>query len=482
MENLVSVPVSIRPNIGVRNMGKNLCLINLRRMEAWVCAGSSRLIWRRLCEKASPQEIASSIAAKYNVPVEKVQADVLQFIEHLWRRNIIDVPGREHVSDEMRASLVNEKAHNKTSKMYETAIDAKVLVMCIFDLLIPCNLRCRHCYLDFSETDIMPFKDVCSYLDQLADHGCAEITFTGGEIFLRRDLLDIIAYAQEKGFLFDLLTNGNYINEEKAEQLSKHYIQTVQISLYGTTAPIHEAVTKKAGTFEKSVNAARFLIERGVPVRFGYFIQQDNFEDAFRFPEFARAMGAKFNFDTKLVPNRNGSMELLRYGVTLQQQAELYGSGLLTRETKFFCTAALSKARITARGDVFPCELINTVIMGNLRKQTLAEIWGSQFRARLREDILNYKPNRCGSCGHTSDCEPCAAMRGFNQEGHMEAPVSEACLMTTASLISRGKELEASSPFRQYANDCVQTIVSQENIPVNNSRLVQIMRSRATPT
>lgn len=479
MENIASVPVSIRPHIGTRKMRRELCLLNLKRREAWICGGSSGPIWQRLREGDTAQEIAASFSAKYKVPAEKVQADVLQFIEHLWKRQIIDLPGREHISDDERAGMVTEEAHNKTTKMYETAIAAEVLITCIFDLLIPCNLRCRHCYLDFSETDIMPFDEVCSYLDQLADHGCPEITLTGGEIFLRKDLIDILAYAESKGFLIDLLTNGNYITKEMAERLGKHYIQTVQISLYGTTAPIHEAITKKEGTYKKSTDAARYLIEQGIPVRFGYFIQQDNFEDAFRFADFARAMGAEYNFDTKLVPNRNGSKELLRYGVTLQQQAELYRSNLLSHQTKFFCTAALSKARITARGDVYPCELINTVSVGNLKRQTFAEIWGSQRRARLREEILGYKPNRCGSCTHTSECEPCAAMRGFNQEGHIEAPVSEACLLTTASILSKGKELDPASPFRQFTDDCVQNIMSGEISPVQNTPLVQIMRLRA---
>jgi MoaA/NifB/PqqE/SkfB family radical SAM enzyme len=463
-------------------MGKDLCILNLKRREAWIYSGSSLQMWRRLSEGAAPDEIAGAFSAKYNIPAEKIRRDVERFVEHLWTRGIVEIPGREHISDDERAAIVGEEPHNKSGKMYEAALNAQVMFRCTFDLLIPCNLRCRHCYLDFSEKDIMPFETVCNYLDQLADHGCPEIALTGGEIFLRRDLMDIVAYAESKGFLMDLLTNGNFINKDKADQLARHYVQAVQISIYGTTPELHEAVTMKAGTYDESITAARLLIERGIPVRLAYFIQQHNFEDAFKFAEFATAMGANYAFDTKLVPNRNGSTELLRHAVSLQQQAELYKSGLLTRETKFVCTAAVSKARITARGDVFPCELINTATMGNLRDQTLAQIWASQHRQELRQAILGYKPNRCGGCGHTSDCEPCAAMRGFNQEGHMEAPVSEACLMTTASLLSKGKHLDANSPFRQFADDCVSSILSQEAIPAARGSLVQIMRSRASGT
>lgn len=465
MESINFDPVRILPHVGVRLIGRKLCLINQKRREVWMCGGVSPRIWERLRKGLSTSDIIDEFCAKYHVPAEKIRIDVGQFLEQLWQRQIIDLPGREHISNAERAAMVTEEPHNRNGKMYEEALNASILFRVWLDLLIPCNLRCRHCYLDFSEKDIVPFPEICNYLDQLADHGCPEIVLTGGEIFLRKDILDIVAYTESKGFLFDLYTNANYINKEKADQLSKYQINNVQISIYGTNAETHEAVTRKSGTFDKSINAARMLIERGVPVRLEYHIQQDNFEDAFRFPEFATSLGASYTFDSKLVANRNGSNEPLQYSVTLQQQAQIYKAGLMKREATFVCTAAVSKARINSHGDIYPCELINTAVVGNLKKQTLAEIWASPRRTKLREQILGYKPTRCGGCNHVSDCEPCAAMRGFFiDENHMDAPVSEACMLTTASLLSRGKELSANSPFKVLANEsaCVTAVMAQE--------------------
>jgi radical SAM protein with 4Fe4S-binding SPASM domain len=475
MENIALMPVTVRPKIGVRRIGKKLSLSNLDRRESWVCTGSSPMIWEKLQAGLTPDEIAAVVSQKYGVPGNKVRADVLAFVEHLWQRQIVDVPAWSHVSNEERARLVTEVPHNENQKVVAAAVEAETLCTCIFDLLVPCNLRCRHCYLDFSHKDIMPFDEVCNYLDQLADHGCPEVIFTGGEIFLRHDILDIFRHAEKRGFMINLLTNGNFINKAKADELSKIAINNVQISMYGTNAELHEAVTKQAGTFDKSVNAARFLIERGIPVHFSYFVQQHNYEDSFKFKQFARDMGATYYFETKLVPNRNGSKEPLQYGVTLQQQAELYRSRITHREVNFICTAAASKARITAHAEVYPCELINTVSLGNLRSTTLAEIWASKLRADMRAAILGYKPKRCGSCSHTSDCEPCAAMRGFGHDGHMEAPVSEACLLTTASVLSQGRDLDQESPFRKFGDSCFDHVLSSHR---GNNELVQIMTNR----
>ncbi len=78
---------------------------------------------------------------------------------------------------------------------------------------------------------------------------------------------------------------------------------------------------------------------------------------------------------------------------------------------------------------------------------------------------MGYKPNRCHGCNHVSDCEPCAAIRGFGEPGHMEAPVSEACMLTTASLMAQGKDLGENSPFRILSNEsnqgCMATVLAQ---------------------
>jgi radical SAM protein with 4Fe4S-binding SPASM domain len=466
---------TIRPNIGTRTIGGKLILVNQKRAEAWICEGSSRQIWERLREGRPLVEIAGYFQLKYKISREKALRDIQLFVDQLWERQIVDIADREHITDAQRAAMVREEPHNQQSKLFALAVEANTLCKVWIDLLVPCNLRCRHCYLDFSKTDRIPFDKVIDIVDQLVQHGTPELILTGGEIFLRKDLLDIISYVEQKGFLFDLYTNANFIDRSMADRLGKYAIQTVQISVYGTTAAVHEAVTKKPGTFDQSVNAARMLVDRGVRVRLACHVQNDNFEDAFRFPAFAQSIGADYEFDTKLVPNRNGSMVPLGYGVTVAQQAELYKAKLIKQPTtNILCTAAVTKGRITSSGDVYPCELINTATLGNLYRSTLAEIWASKWRTDLRNQILNYKPVRCSGCGHHSDCVPCAAMRGFNLEGHMEAPVSEACLLTTADLLSRGKTIAPNSPAGVAAKGCIDHVLAQNTGQMIQQSLVQI--------
>jgi radical SAM protein with 4Fe4S-binding SPASM domain len=478
MSQVTATSIVIRPHIATRVIGGKFCLLNQNRGEAWICQGVSRQIWEKLQQKRSVPEIAQELAARYGITAEKALSDAGRFVEELWRRQIVDIPGREHVTAAERQTMVTELPHNEkeSGRMFALALNANTIFIAWLDLLIPCNLRCRHCYLDFSKTDIFPLWKVIDILDQLADHGTVELVLTGGEIFLRKDLLDIVAHAEKRGFLFSLYTNGNFIDEKMADKIANFAIHKVQISVYGTTAEVHEAITRKPGTYDKSIRAARLLIERGIRVRLQCHIQHDNYEDAFRFPEFASSLGAEWRFDTKLIPNRNGSNEPLTYGVTLAQHAELNRTGLVERlRPDTTCSAGASKARINAAGDVYPCDLISNVVVGNLYKNTLAEIWSSTWRADLRQQILGYKPHRCGGCGHKSDCVPCAALRGFNQEGHMEAPVSEACMLTTANLLSRGKEIAPNSPAGEaLKGGCIDQLLSQNAGEMLKRSLIQI--------
>jgi MoaA/NifB/PqqE/SkfB family radical SAM enzyme len=427
---------TVRPHIGVRRIGNALCLVNQKRAEVWVSEGISPVLWEKIVQGITPDEIISSVTERYRVPRPTVERDVLNFLEQLWQRQIIELTGREEITEAARAAMVTAPAHHRNGYMEAKAAQHQVICSCVLDLLVPCNLRCRHCYVDFSYKEILPFAEACDYLEQLASHGCPEVSLTGGEVSLRHDLIEIVAHAESLGFLLHVLTNGTLMTPDLAEQLSRYHLASIQLSLYGITAPVHERITQKPGSFEKTVRGARQLIERGARVKFLYFIQRDNFDDAFRVGDFARALGADYGFDTKLVANRNGSIGPLNYEITPAQLAELYRTGLRTPELAFHCSAATATARITADGNVFPCALINSQVLGSLKKQTLAEIWASERRQALRDAILNYRPERCRTCCLLEQCPPCAAMKGFDQrsETHTAGQFSAAgCRMAIAN-------------------------------------------------
>src|SRR3989440_11689941 len=77
-----------------------------------------------------------------------------------------------------------------------------------------CPLECLHCYNNLPMGDLdarrreMSKEEHFQLLDELAQMGTFWLLYTGGEIFARKDFLEIYTYAKKKGFLITLFTNG----------------------------------------------------------------------------------------------------------------------------------------------------------------------------------------------------------------------------------------------------------------------------------
>ena len=131
-----------------------------------------------------------------------------------------------------------------------------------------CNLRCKHCYTISrvrGETDMLAAKEIKNIIDDARELGTQVFYFTGGEPFLREDILDLVAYVTERSKLI-LFTNGTLITKEIAKELSKHKDRLiVQISIEGHNEGFNSMI-RNNGMFERAVNGVERLLEEGIMV------------------------------------------------------------------------------------------------------------------------------------------------------------------------------------------------------------------------
>ena len=116
-----------------------------------------------------------------------------------------------------------------------------------------CNNQCIHCYNNLSIGDQnargeeLTLGEYRRILDEIAAAGCLWLLLTGGEIFIRKDFLDIYTYARQKGFLITLFTNGTLIDHEVADQLAQLPPFSIEITIYGHSKQTYESITKIPG-------------------------------------------------------------------------------------------------------------------------------------------------------------------------------------------------------------------------------------------
>lgn len=83
-----------------------------------------------------------------------------------------------------------------------------------------CNLKCRHCYMEAPSGRYgeLSWEDTIRVIEQLEEANIHEVSLTGGEPFLRKDLPDIIAVLAKKRIcVSEIFTNGLYISKEILE-------------------------------------------------------------------------------------------------------------------------------------------------------------------------------------------------------------------------------------------------------------------------
>src|SRR5580704_13502365 len=270
------------------------------------------------------------------------------------------------------------------------------------DLTYRCNERCVHCYLDHEDHGEMTTGEIKNTLDQLAEAGALFLTFSGGEIFLRKDLFELIAYARASNFDVSLKTNALLIDSAKARQLRELGVRKIQISIYSADAAIHDAITKVPGSLERSLRAIRFLQAEGLQVKLACPLMKQNLAGFREVQGLADDLGVPYMLDMTITPKMDGDESVLALrGSSTELLQVLQDKKLNTRacapaekanepllaiasatssgiESSAYddipCSAGHNSCYISPYGDVSPCVQMPKPA-GNLRKQRFDEIW-----------------------------------------------------------------------------------------------------------
>src|SRR5262245_64118601 len=112
-------------------------------------------------------------------------------------------------------------------RLVRVASRAHIPLAVLFEVTHRCNLGCSHCYLTEGPMgrpkptrDELTFDEIRRVFDQLADAGTLFLTLSGGEVFMRRDFLEIVAHARACGFSVTVFTTGTLLTPETAAQLA----------------------------------------------------------------------------------------------------------------------------------------------------------------------------------------------------------------------------------------------------------------------
>lgn len=148
----------------------------------------------------------------------------------------------------------------------------------VYEATMRCNLHCEFCYVG----DLLNLEG--EWRQELTLEGLSkafpeqkdfQISLTGGEIFMRKDIMSVLDLFREKGYAAGYLTtNGTIITEERADALAelaaKGFLKHISVSVDGPKE-LHDAARGLTGTFERTTEGLRRLQDaarrKGAPLR-----------------------------------------------------------------------------------------------------------------------------------------------------------------------------------------------------------------------
>ena len=288
-----------------------------------------------------------------------------------------------------------------------------------------CNNDCSHCYnardRKFPELDNQSWENI---IDRLWDLGIPHVVFTGGEPTLYHGLPDLIAYAEKKGLITGINTNGRKLADQAyLTQLVDAGLDHVQITFESHDPEIHNRMVSCNRAWEETVQGLKNVLKTRLYAMTNTTLLTHNSPSIKETLEFLADLkvptvglnaliyaGKGENVGSGLKESDLPKLLEIAREITQSHQQRLiwytptqychFNPLLLDLGIKG-CTAALYNMCIEPNGDVIPCQSFYHTL-GNLLKDSWQEIWEHPLAIQLRErsDI----PDGCQHCEFLVEC------------------------------------------------------------------------------
>lgn len=306
------------------------------------------------------------------------------------------------------------------------------------NLTLQCNLHCAMCTTCYDVPKELTRDELFDIIDQVALWGVKILNPLGGEPFIRPDIVEILEYACLKDFYITLTTNGTLITDAHARGIARIAYNRLHFNFsIDGFREVHDRI-RGEGMFQRTLEGIarirRADAAAGNPIRkiqINMVVNNLNLDTVPSFLEYCRSLdvqgvqllnlfktaGPQVPREIKhlWIPRERWSVldrvvdEVLEYrrGTDPQQFAvvnspheleimkQYYRGQLPPREAK--CYAGWKELYINADGHAIMCDgkldFLNGEF-GNVRQQTLQEIWQSA-ELRARRDVVKACSSPC---------------------------------------------------------------------------------------
>lgn len=428
------------------------------------CYNESGADWLREIsrEPREVNDIVMSLSKLYENPdINVIRRDFMEFVDSLVASKFIVIGNNVEELDkndmDFTYSIENPKTliddytqktkedvdDNTQEVLFNAIKDTTTILNLQFELSSRCNERCIHCYIPNEKKnhgEDMPPQKVKELIDEYAEMGGIHITFSGGEAFLHKDLLELVRYSREKDMKVSILSNLIAVTDKQVEKLQELNISLIQVSLYSMDPEKHDYITKVKGSFERTKRVIEKLVAADIPVQISCPVMKANLDGYEKVLEYAKAlkikaecdfiMMARSDLDKSNLSNRLSLEETERILRTIIENDDNYKENTLQQipisdRINFdlesylkepICGVGYDSCCVAANGDIYPCSGWGGYVLGNVYTQSLRDIWVNSPKAKQLIKITRASFPQCVSCEARDYCSACL-VRNYNESG-----------------------------------------------------------------
>lgn len=288
-----------------------------------------------------------------------------------------------------------------------------------------CNNDCAHCYnarsRNYPELSTTEWKSV---IDNLWDIRIPHVVFTGGEPTLRDDLPELVAYADQKGMLTGINTNGTRLGDQAfLDSLVKAGLDHVQITFESHDAQVHDQMVRRPGAWDKTLAGLRNVLKSNLYMMTNTTLLNNNASQLKETLEFLAHEGVPTVGLNALIYSGKGKTvdtglreselpDLLSLAIEMTQKNHQRLIWYTPTQYCHFdplmldlgvkgCTAAYYNMCVEPDGNVIPCQSYYQAV-GNILSDSWSEIWNHPLclSLRNRQNI----PEGCKYCDFLQEC------------------------------------------------------------------------------
>lgn len=293
-----------------------------------------------------------------------------------------------------------------------------------------CNHACNYCFksCDTSTEKELSFETVKDVIDQAAEMGVQEITFSGGEPTLYKGLIQLVSHAVEKGIYVKISTNATTLDKTYIEQLKAAGAEYIHLSLPAITEKAYDAITGTLDHLKKVKEAISLLKEAGFYIRVKMVLIPQNKTEIEPLLDYCMEHEVDFVHLAPFILTEfgRGGEALVPFEEELEYAAKIAQEKMQQTNEKMFiaspplgawnwkdcteivkCGGIKDSLLVLSNGNISFCEALGNeseFVLGNVKKEKVMDIWQSDLPERIFSLEQKEIDPVCKACEYLKDC------------------------------------------------------------------------------